>query len=587
MPLAARAGADEQGDVGVVEGLVGVVGDLDAGEQREGAVVELHGRRPRAALRAGVISSRLQDRPGWSRPSSCAAGDAEQQAVADLAGGAGDGDLDGSAEVTAVLLRFIDGGIPPGHGTVGVPALFGPTTAPATSISRCRENPRQAIGRRRPVYGMAVWCAPLGRAAGPGPPPGARGRPVDGPAAVRGRTGWSAGRGGLAAGGGVPDGGRWRVGVIAAGETAAEAAAQHRGRQQPGHHRAAPPGPPLGEHRILPLGVPAAAVLPDVPAVVPEVLVVARAVGAGAVVGVSRPAGCGAMPTLPFAEGDKKSLVRQRVIDNLANDEALVGADVAAALSLQEGAGLTVLGQAFKVTAVLPQTGTVDDSRIFAHLHRVQDLAAKGPVVNAIEIVGCCQEISNGLVQKINTLLPEAKVVTITQIADAQIKMNHMMSRLSFIFLVIIVFVGGAGIANYMYANVFERRREIGTLMALGASSFSDPADLPAEGPVAGTCGGRRRLCAGHGAGDDVGAAIGGCARAAHAVTGTVGRLNFRRLDLDGQFLPGPPSRSARSLCDFPGDLTHVEDGKSYQEISTSRRVRDGAGQRERDHPQG
>jgi len=39
------------------------------------------------------------------------------------------------------------------------------------------------------------------------------------------------------------------------------------------------------------------------------------------------------------------------------------------------------------------------------------------------------------------------------------------------IFLAIIVIVGGAGIANYMYANVFERRREIGTLMALGADS--------------------------------------------------------------------------------------------------------------------
>jgi putative ABC transport system permease protein len=49
--------------------------------------------------------------------------------------------------------------------------------------------------------------------------------------------------------------------------------------------------------------------------------------------------------------------------------------------------------------------------------------------------------------------------------------MNQLMSRLSLIFLVIIVLVGGAGIANYMYANVFERRREIGTLMALGADS--------------------------------------------------------------------------------------------------------------------
>ena len=46
-----------------------------------------------------------------------------------------------------------------------------------------------------------------------------------------------------------------------------------------------------------------------------------------------------------------------------------------------------------------------------------------------------------------------------------------MMSRLSLVFLGIIVLVGGASIANYMYANVFERRREIGTLMALGAGS--------------------------------------------------------------------------------------------------------------------
>jgi putative ABC transport system permease protein len=197
----------------------------------------------------------------------------------------------------------------------------------------------------------------------------------------------------------------------------------------------------------------------------------AKASWAGAGI-FSRPVGCGAMPTLPFASGDNKTLVRQRVIDNLGNDETLIGADVASALSLKEGDQLTLFKETFNITAVLPQTGTIDDSRIFAHLHRVQELAGKGPVINAIEIIGCCQEISKGLVQKINSLLPDAKVVTITQIADAQIKMNSLMSRLSLIFLVIIVFVGGAGIANYMYANVFERRREIGTLMALGADSF-------------------------------------------------------------------------------------------------------------------
>jgi putative ABC transport system permease protein len=119
----------------------------------------------------------------------------------------------------------------------------------------------------------------------------------------------------------------------------------------------------------------------------------------------------------------------------------------------------------------LPQTGTVDDARAFAHLHTVQQMAGKGAVVNAIEVVGCCQQISQGLVQKINQLLPDAKVATITQIVDTQIKTNRMMGRLSLLFLTIIVLVGGASIANYMFANVFERRREIGTLMALGAGS--------------------------------------------------------------------------------------------------------------------
>jgi len=187
----------------------------------------------------------------------------------------------------------------------------------------------------------------------------------------------------------------------------------------------------------------------------------------------ARPQGCGVVVNVPgMADAPaRETLVRQRIIDDLATYEVLLGADVAAELPRKEGDTIEVFGRPFTVTAILPQTGTVDDSRVFAHLHTVQQLAGKGSVVNAIEVVGCCSEISKGLVQKINRLLPEAKVVTVTQIVDTQIKTNGMMSKLSLLFLGIIVLVGGASIANYMYANVFERRKEIGTLMALGAGS--------------------------------------------------------------------------------------------------------------------
>ena len=274
----------------------------------------------------------------------------------------------------------------------------------------------------------------------------------------------------------------------------------------------------------------------------------------------SRPIGCGASVGMMGSQ-DKKTLARKRVIDTLEDNEVLVGADVAATLGLKEADSLEMLGKKFKLTAVLPQTGTVDDSRIFAHLHVVQDLSKKGPVINAIEVIGCCQQISKGLVEKINHLLPDAKVVTITQIADAQIKINRLMSNLSLMFLVIIVFVGGASIANYMYANVFERRREIGTLMALGADSWLVLRIFLLKALLLGLVGGVGGYVLGHRLGGGAGAAVGRRARAADARAGVLGGVDFGGPGAGGQLFSRPPRlrrpRTRFRLCAtrFPGDL--------------------------------
>ena len=44
------------------------------------------------------------------------------------------------------------------------------------------------------------------------------------------------------------------------------------------------------------------------------------------------------------------------------------------------------------------------------------------------------------------------------------------MNRLSYVIFGILMLIGGASIASVMFANVAERRRELGTLMALGAT---------------------------------------------------------------------------------------------------------------------
>jgi len=64
------------------------------------------------------------------------------------------------------------------------------------------------------------------------------------------------------------------------------------------------------------------------------------------------------------------------------------------------------------------------------------------------------------------------------------------MERFSQLFLIIIVLVGAASIANYMFSNVQERRAEIGTLMALGMTPRRILTVFLAKALVVGMAGG-------------------------------------------------------------------------------------------------
>ena len=171
-------------------------------------------------------------------------------------------------------------------------------------------------------------------------------------------------------------------------------------------------------------------------------------------------------------DGDKspEALATARTIEELRETEAVIGADIATRNGFEVGNKVKIMGESFEILAILPPTGTVDDSRIFAHLHTVQRLAAKGEVVSAIEIMGCCEDAAGDLVPRLQKLLPDSKVVTISQVVETQVGVNRLMANTSWFVLVVLTLVGGASLAGAISANVRERRREIGTLMALGAT---------------------------------------------------------------------------------------------------------------------
>ena len=112
----ARHRAHEDGDIGVTERGVGVVGADDVGEQRERAVVELHADAFEGAEGRGDLEQLQRD--GCVRAEHRARCDTEEDAVADLASSTGDGNTNRSGHVPSVRLLL-------GHAQ----AAKGPTTA--------------------------------------------------------------------------------------------------------------------------------------------------------------------------------------------------------------------------------------------------------------------------------------------------------------------------------------------------------------------------------------------------------------------------------------------------------------------------
>ena len=88
---AARLGPDQHRVVGVLEGDLGIAGPHDAGDERERRVLELHDHPLQGGLH--LVDGQFEELQNHRLVAAehFAGGDAEQERISDLAGGAGDG----------------------------------------------------------------------------------------------------------------------------------------------------------------------------------------------------------------------------------------------------------------------------------------------------------------------------------------------------------------------------------------------------------------------------------------------------------------------------------------------------------------
>jgi len=197
------------------------------------------------------------------------------------------------------------------------------------------------------------------------------------------------------------------------------------------------------------------------------------------------------------SHGYEDEKLKRKGVDSLKYSECLLGVQVAKILNLKEKGKLKIQDKEFVIAKIIGETGTVDDDRVFINLKAAQDIFGIENQISAIEIMGCCNAISDGLLSKLRNILPDTRITTINQIVSTQIETNKMMNKTSIIVLIIILFVGSISIGNYMWANVNERRKEIGILRMIGTLKSEIYTILLLKSTILGFIGGVLGYCAG------------------------------------------------------------------------------------------
>lgn len=150
-------------------------------------------------------------------------------------------------------------------------------------------------------------------------------------------------------------------------------------------------------------------------------------------------------------------------------NELLLGSDASKVLNASSGESIKIKGETFKVAGVLDQTGSQDDSLVFASLPKAQKLIGKEGKITLVEVAALCSGCPIGdMVTQIAEKLPDAKVTAIQQVVEGRLKALDQFKRFSYAMAGVVVFIGSLIVFVTMMGSVNERTTEIGVFRAIG-----------------------------------------------------------------------------------------------------------------------
>lgn len=151
-----------------------------------------------------------------------------------------------------------------------------------------------------------------------------------------------------------------------------------------------------------------------------------------------------------------------------------IGYELAKFMNLNRGDIIKVLDRDFAIAKTLSETGSTNDIRIYGTLSEFQELMMMEGLVNEIMALNCLCFSPDGndylkiIREQLSQVLPEAKVIMNTTIANAREKQRHMLEQYFAIITIFVIILIALWIGVLVMINVRERLTEIGVLNAIG-----------------------------------------------------------------------------------------------------------------------
>ncbi len=192
---------------------------------------------------------------------------------------------------------------------------------------------------------------------------------------------------------------------------------------------------------------------------------------------------------LEMRELQKWSLAAGRYFGGPVERGVVVGSAIATQFSLKPGDELTVRGQALPVIGVLRETGSKDDIAAFVPLAVAQDIYSVQDKVSFVAV----QVVDLRQVDQISLAIQE--VANVAVVTDKQL-LNSVLSIVGTVgaamqaVAAVGVLAAAFGIVNTLLTAVYERRREIGILQAVGITRRRLFASFMLESGLYGLLGG-------------------------------------------------------------------------------------------------